>query len=346
MKRKVFILALTALFIFPFLTPSSAAQKVLANVEDSITTGIAASGSTVFFGESIGSFLAVNSNNQTQIWEFKDSDTTPTGTPAVVDGNVIFARVTGEIFCLKISDGSLVWRYIPASSEAVNEGLNDGVAVGGGKVYAAFTTGELKALDLKNGHVLWTYKAAQGLRTAPAYANGLVLVGEYNGLFSMIDAKTGKRVNGGGAGGAINTPVVSGGNVYYSAWDGSVHAVQIKDVIPLWDAKVGEPITTAPVIAGDAVYFGTASGKVFALDQKTGARLWQYDTQGGQILARPVVSGNRVFVGTGDNRLVMLDPNTGRRANEQPDRTALNTDPAFGGNRLYFVANQQLISIE
>ena len=344
MKRKVFILALTALFIFPFT--SYAAQRVIANVDSYITTGIAASGNTVFFGDTEGNMTAVNSNTQSEIWEFKDSDSTPTGTPAIVDGNVIFAKVTGEIFCLKISDGSLVWNYTPASSQSTNEGLNDGVAVGGGKVYAAFTTGELKALDLKNGHVLWTYRSEQGLRTAPAYANGLVLVGEYNGLFSMIDAKTGERVNGGGAGGAVNTPVVSGGNVYYSAWDGSVHAVQIKDVIPLWSANVGEPITTAPVISDGMLVVGTASGKICALDQKDGATLWQYDSQGGQTSARPVITANRVLVGTGDNRLVMLDPATGRLASEQPDRYALDTDSAFGGNRLYFVTNQQLFSME
>ena len=346
MKRKVFILALTALFIFPFLTPSYAAQRVLANLDTYITTGIAASGNTVFFGDTEGNMTAVNSSNQAELWEYKDSDSTPIGTPAVIDGNVIFAKVTGEIFCLKISDGELLWKYTPASSESVNEGLNDGVAAGGGRVYAAFTTGELRALDLKNGHVLWTYKSDQGLRTAPAYSNGLVLLGGYNGLFSMIDAKTGKRINGGGAGGAVNTPVVNAGNVYYSAWDGSVHAVQIKDVIPLWNAKVGEPITTSPVIFEGVMYLGTASGKVFALDAETGAKLWQYDSQGGQITARPAASANRIFVGTGDNKLVMLDPATGNLASSQPERYALNTDPVFGGNRLYFVSGQQLCSLE
>lgn len=344
MKRKVFILALTALFIFPFT--SYAAQRVLANMDTHITTGVAVSGNTVFFGDTEGHMTAVNSSTQAELWEYKDSDTTPIGTPAIVDGNVIFAKVTGEIFCLRISDGALVWRYIPAHSDSLNEGLNDGVAVGGGKVYAAYTTGELKALDLKNGHVLWTYKSEQGLRTAPAYANGLVLLGGYNGLFSMIDAKTGKRVNGGGAGGAINTPTVNSGNVYFSAWDGSVHAVQIKDVIPLWDAKVGEPITTAPVIANGMLVVGTASGKIVALNQESGAKLWEYESQGGQITARPAVSANRVFVGTGDDKIVMLDPATGKLASEQPNRTALNSDPVFGGNKLYFVGGQQLCSLE
>ena len=344
MKRKVFILALTALFIFPFT--SYAAQRVIANMDSFITTGVALSGNTAFFGNAEGILMAVNADSQSEIWSYKEGDSNAVGTPAIADGNVFFAKLTGEVICLRIADGALVWKYAPAHSDSLNEGLNDGVAVGGGHVYAAYNTGELRALNIKNGHVMWTYKSDQGLRTAPAYSNGLVLLGGYNGLFSMIDAKTGKRVNGGGAGGAINTPAVDGGNVYFSAWDGSIHAVQIKDVIPLWDAKVGEPITTAPVISGGMLVVGTASGKVCALDPKDGAKLWEYDSQGGQIIARPVVTASRVFVGTGDNKLVMLDPATGKLASSQPERTALNTDPAFGGNRLYFVGGQQLCSLE
>ncbi len=344
MKRKVFILALTALFIFPFT--SSAAQRVLANMDSFITTGVALSGNTAFFGNAEGILMAVNADSQSEIWSYKEGDSNAVGTPAIADGNVFFAKLTGEVICLRIADGALVWKYAPARNDSLNEGLNDGVAVGGGHVYAAYTTGELRALNIKNGHVMWTYKSDQGLRTAPAYSNGLVLVGEYNGLFSMLDAKTGKRINGGGAGGAVNTPTVNGGNVYFSAWDGSVHAVQIKDVIPLWDAKVGEPITTAPVVADGMLVVGTASGKIIALNQESGAKLWEHDSQGGQITARPVVSANRVFAGTGDEKVIMLDPATGKLASEQAGKTALNTDPVFGGNKLYFVGNQQLCALD
>lgn len=342
MKHKVFILTIVLSFSLAF--SASAAQNLLTRIDSFVTSGVAASGNLVLFGDSIGNFFAVDRQTGGTRWSYKDSDATVIGIPAIADGNVIIAKSTGEIICLKLSDGSVAWKYTPASSESVNEGLDDGVTAGGGKVYAAFTTGELKAFDLKTGKISWTYNAEQGLRTAPVYSGGLVLLGEYNGLFSMIDAKTGKRVNGGGAGGAINTPAVNNGNVYYSAWDGSVHAVKIKDVIPLWDANVKEPINTAPVVNEGIIAVETASGKIFALDEKSGEILWEFASNGGEKATRPVISGGKVFAGTGDNRVLVLNAKSGRLINEISNAYAVNSSE---GKVLYFInENSELYELE
>ena len=75
-------------------------------------------------------------------------------------------------------------------------------------------------------------------------------------------------------------------------------------------------------------------------------RLWQYESNGGQIVARPVISGERVSFGTEDGRVLILDARTGRLRNEYSGRFVLNTDPAFGGNRLYFTNGKELCSEE
>ena len=331
MKRKVFILTITILSAFSFA--ACAAQRTIATVDSFITTGIASSGSTLLFGDSVGNFYAAGGAS----WTYHDSDTTATGIPAVQGDKVIFAQVDGTITCLDIPSGSFVWRYTPAIDESSNDGLNDGAAVGGGLVYAAFTSGALRAFDLKDGHLVWTYNASQGLRTAPVYSSGMVFLGEYDGLFSMIEAKTGRRVNGGGAGGALNTPAVNGGNVYYSAWDGSIHAVQIKDVIPLWDAKAGEPVTTAPVVGEGIIAVGTAGGKVIAFDEKTGGKLWEYASEGGQILARPVISGSKILIATGDGKIAELSSKTGKLIREHAGSYGLS---AAGGSTLYYVNSE------
>ena len=297
MNRKVFILAVLLLSALPF---SSYA----------LPPNAALSGSTLLFGDELGTLSAVDSRTHEQLWSRQESDASCVGVPAVSGDRVVFAQATGEVSCLKVSDGSLLWRYVPPFDETATEGLNDGVIVGDGKVYAAFTSGKLRAFGLEDGRIAWVYEAKQGLRTAPAYSEGLVLLGEYDGRFSIIDAETGDRLNGGGAGGAVNTPVVSQGNVYYSAWDGSVHAVQLKDVIPLWSTKLSEPVTTSPVVAEGLVVVGTASGKVAALGRDDGAKLWEYDSQGSQLTLS--VSNGRVFVSTEDGRTLMLEAKTGQ----------------------------------
>ena len=332
MKRSILILALI-LSLAAF--SAQAAQRPLVRLDSNITPGVAVSGSLLFFGDSVGKLYAFDSATKSYKWSYEADGSTVIGIPAIEGNSAVFAQADGHITCMRISDGEMLWRYEPEFSESETEGLTEGPAVGDGKVYAAFSSGNLRALDLKTGRVLWTYEAEQGLRTAPAYSGGLVLLGEYNGIFSMIDAKNGRRVNGGGAGGALNTPAVNAGNVYYSAWDGSVHAVQIKDVIPLWDAKVGEPITTAPVIADGIIVVQTAGGKVAALSEKDGSLLWQYDSQGGDSGTRPSIRGSKIFAGTGDDRVIVLDAGTGKLIREESDAHALSTS---GSTRLYYVS--------
>ncbi|MBQ7153934.1 MAG: PQQ-binding-like beta-propeller repeat protein [Synergistaceae bacterium] len=340
MKRKALIIAL--ILSLTAIT-ASAVQRPVARIDSQITTGIAVSGSLVMFGDSVGKFYALDSSTKSYKWASETEGSSAIGIPAVQGNSAVFAQSDGHIYCLRISDGETIWSYEPEFSESETEGLSDGPVIGGEYVYAAFSSGTLRALNLKNGKVAWTYKAEQGLRTAPAYGGGLVLLGEYNGIFSMIDAKTGKRVNGGGAGGAINSPAVNGGNVYYSAWDGSVHAVQIKDVIPLWDSKVGEPITTAPVISDGLIVVCTATGKVIALDEKNGSILWQYSSQGGDSGVRPSIRGDKVFAGTGDNRVIVLNAGTGKLIRETPDAHAISTS---GSTKLYYVSGNNLFAEE
>ena len=308
MNRKVFILIAV---IFSALHFSLWAYPAHA---DDISSIVISSGNILFTGDSMGNLSAVDRSSLTEIWSHSYSDSSCIGTPIVTDSKVIFTQAAGEITCLNISDGSLIWQYIPAFNESEAEGLNDGAATGDGRVYAAFISGELRAFDLETGKLLWHYKSEQGLRTAPAYSDGLVFLGEYNGIFSIIDASSGERINGGGAGGAVNTPSVSAGNVYYSAWDGSVHAVQIKAVIPLWNAKLSEPVTTPPVISEGLVIVGTASGKIVALNQNDGAALWEYSSHGGQL--RLSINAGKIFAATEDGRHLVLDAKTGKLINE------------------------------
>ena len=340
MKRNVFIL--TLILSLAALT-ASAAQRPIVRIDVSITTGAAVSGNLVMFGDAGGKLYALDTSTGSYRWSVTTEGASAVGIPAVDGNSAVFALLDGHIVCVRISDGETLWTYEPEYDESKTEGLADGPIIAEEKVFASFSGGELRALDLKNGRLIWRYTAEQGLRTAPAYANGLVLLGEYNGLFSMINAKSGKRLNGGGAGGAVNTPAVNAGNVYYSAWDGSVHAVKIKDVIPLWDAQVGEPITTAPVIADGLIVVCTAMGKIIALDEKNGSILWRYDSEGGDSGVRPSIRNGRVLAGTGSDKLIVLNANTGKLLNSTDNAHPLST---AGSTKLYYTSDGGLYAAE
>ncbi len=275
-----------------------------------LTGGFAVSGNTLLFGTETGGMYSLNKRNGSLNWSYRGTNSI-TGAPVVAGDKVFFTQGDGTVTCLNVSNGSTVWETVPYERE--NSMIDSGLTAGNGMLFFARSDYKLYAVSQKDGRNLWTYSgSSQGLRTAPAYSDGLVFLGEYDGIFSIIDAKTGKRLNGGGAGGAINTPSVSNGNVYFSSWDGSVNAVKIKGTEPLWNAKIGDPVTTSPVVSNGMIVVGTGRGLAVALNAKDGSIIWRFNTEGGEIAADPVISNGIVYVPSGDGRVYALDASTGR----------------------------------
>lgn len=314
MSKKFCVFALVFVLLFTGIASAAlaAGRAVWSFKTDAgISGNIAVAGDLILAGDASGKFYAVNKNTGRLAWSQAGKNSI-VGTPAVSGSSVVVSYADGTIACLNLNNGSVIWLK-EAAIEGVGLTVVDGAAIGDGKVYIARGDGVLYALNLTNGQTVWTYKTdSYELRTAPSFAENYVLLGEQNGKFDMIDPKTGKRVTGGGAGGAVNTPVVSNGDVYFSSWDGSVQRVQIKGVIPKWNSKVGDPITTKPVIAGSRVFVGTANGFIFALSAEGGNILWRYETNGGSIEVTPVFADSALYIVTGQGSLLALDAATGR----------------------------------
>ena len=321
------------LFVFLFATQAFAFHGVKWQFKAPVTSNITVNQNNVFFGDGLGVFYTLNKNSGSLIWKYNDEGTI-IGSPAVIDGKVIFAKADGGITCLNLADGSLVWNYAPSENE--NDSISDGVTAGGDLAFISKADAKLYAIDINTGRTVWTFQAGeQGLRTAPAYADNLVFLGEYNGIFNIIDAKTGKRLNGGGAGGAINTPAVNNGNVYFSAWDGSVQAVKIKSVIPLWNVNIKDTVTTAPVIADGIIAVGTGRGAVAALDEKDGSILWQFNCEKGSVSANPIIANGKVFAFPEGGNIYEFDAKSGRLRNTFETDGNI-TNPAYSEGVIYF----------
>ena len=199
--------------------------------EAPITSSVAVGGNVVLAGDSVGNLYAVSRASGQPAWVYKGTNSI-VGRPSVAGDKVIFAQADGTITCLSVKNGNVVWQYVPPEESYAAETVVDGTAVGDNKVFFVKGDGKLYAISAANGRAVWTYDSGLELRSAPAFGSGLVLLGEQRGVFSAINPKDGKRLWGGGAGGAINTPSVDGGNVFFSSWDGSVQSVRIKGVIP------------------------------------------------------------------------------------------------------------------
>ncbi|MBR2208829.1 MAG: PQQ-binding-like beta-propeller repeat protein [Synergistaceae bacterium] len=341
MKKIIFVFAL----IISFATPAFAFNGVRWQFDAPVTSNITVHENNLYFGDSIGFCYAVNKNSGSVIWSYNAGGSI-IGTPAILDdkeSKVLFVSSDGTITCLNLYDGSLIWDYKPRENR--NEAVNDGTTAGDGLFFVVKDDAKLHALDVETGRRVWTYQGGdQGLRTAPAYSDGLIFLGEYDGVLNIIDAKTGERVNGGGAGGAVNTPAVNNGNVYFSSWDGSVQAVQVKSVIPLWSTNVKDPVTTSPAISGGLIAVGTGRGLVVVLDENNGNIIWNFDCQNGSVSSKPVIASGKVFACSEGGNVYELNARTGRLI-DTFETDGINTNPAYSGGVFYFAAGGKVIAL-
>ncbi|MCL2010501.1 MAG: PQQ-binding-like beta-propeller repeat protein [Synergistaceae bacterium] len=298
-----------------------------------ITSSVAVADGLVIAGDSVGNLHAVHMASGQPAWSYKGSYSV-VGLPAVSGGMVVFAQGDGTITALSLSNGSALWTRSP-QIEGPAETLTDGVAVGDGRVFFAQGDGKLCALSASDGRLLWRYDSEMELRSAPRASDGLVFVGEYQGIFTVLNPQTGKRVWGGGAGGAINTPATHAGHVYFSSWDGSVQSVLIRGVVPQWNTKVGDPVTTPPSVEGDRVFVGTANGQVVALSRAKGEVLWRFDTRGGTVAGTPVAAEGLVFVAGGQGTLFVLDAASGALRFNFETGNVISGTPAYSGGILF-----------
>ena len=337
MKRAFLKCSAVMVLLLALSVPASAWTGKLSwtyNAQYPITSSVAAAGGLVIAGDSVGNLHAVYAASGQPAWIYKGSNTV-VGLPSVSGKMVVFAQADGTVTALNLSNGSVIWKYAPPADSYAADTVVDGTAVGDGKVFFVKGDGKMYALSASNGRELWTYDSGQELRSAPFFSNGTVFLGEQKGIFSAVNPKTGRRNWGGGAGGAINTPAVNDGYVYFSSWDGSVQSVRIKGVVPQWKANVGDPVTTPPFVGAGKILVGTANGKVVSLAASNGAVQWSFDTQGGSVSAMPVLAEGLVFAGGGQGTLFVLDAASGATRFTFSTGGGINGTPTFAGGVLF-----------
>ncbi len=336
-------LAIGILFLFLFTAQAFAFGETKWEFKAFVASNITFHEDKMLFGDQLGMLYVLNKDSGEVIWTHHDQGPI-IKTIAVVDDKVLYITSTGHVTCLNLEDGALIWDYTP--SESADEIIHDGVVVGEGLAFVVKNDSKLYALDISTGKTVWTFQGnEQGLQTAPAYSEGLVFLGEYNGIFDIIDAETGERLNGGGAGGAINTPVVKDGVVCYSSWAGSVNAVQIKSVIPLWQVNIKEPITTSPVIAEGIIVVGTGRGFVTALSEKDGSSIWSLDCKNGVVTSKPIIANGKVYVVPEGGNVYEIEASSGKVLNTFETKGPVSS-PAYSDGVLYFGNMDTLMAVK
>src|SRR6266566_98930 len=186
----------------------------------------------------------------------------PNSPPIGVDGIVYVSadvdqglgNVTGYVYALRASSGTLLWRY-------TTEGYVYSPTVANGVVYVSLMAGSL------------------------AVAEGLVYIDTTVGSktdISALRASDGSRLwTHAGNAPFDDWAVVGQGVVYIPSSSGVVYALQARDGKELWRYAISGKVYNAPVLDGSTLFIGVDTGVIYALDAGKGSLRWHYVTPTG-----------------------------------------------------------------
>ncbi len=284
----------------------------------------------------------------------------PRGTPAVKDGRVVAVGAKGEVRCLDVASGELLWRRDLLEEEGksnIRYGLSASPRILGDVVVVQGAR-SVHGLGLADGAVRW-----RALDEAVGYATPTLgdVLGKPTWIVSTANRIVGVDVETGAeewsfpwrvfAGLSITQPIVVGPDrILVSAGYGKgsklVSLARGSDgveVTEVWRSKRFKTRFNEPVLVGDLAY-GLDEGRLACLEVETGKTRWKSGRYGyGQLIA----VGDRLLVIDEDGMIHVLIP--GPEGAEEIGRfqgpkgeTALNL-PALARGRL-LVRNEKYLA--
>lgn len=221
--------------------------------------------------------------------------------PAIADGRVYAAAVTGGVHAYDLTTGAKLWSY-PSKLE-----LTGGPGVGDGVVAVGSLDGNVIALDAATGAEKWSAKLGNEIIAAPAIGMGMVFVRSNDGRVTAFDAASGERrwfwnhdvpmlsVRGN------DSPVIGPGYLFVGNDDGTVVALSANEGRALWQESVAPQegrtelrrmadVDGAPVLDNTTLYATSYKGKTMAIDAPSGQPMWVSDHGGpGRVAVAPNV---------------------------------------------------------
>lgn len=228
-----------------------------------------------------------------------------------VKENRIYCGGQQRVFCLQVSDGSIVWEKKLSGGNTSPSGF----VLYKDKLFVGAHWDRLYALNPETGEILWTnnnHKLSYFVMT-PGVSDGYLFTGSWNRLYK-IHGETGRtekyRELEGCTFNCASTPYIEKGVLYTGTTNRGVIAVDTESLELLWTFETGKNLldtspycgkgtgtVDSPIVpAGENLCFGGSDGVVYLID-KNGKKLEEH-VPGSPVNQAPVIDGN--FIITAD----------------------------------------------
>ncbi|MGQ9467439.1 MAG: outer membrane protein assembly factor BamB family protein [Anaerolineae bacterium] len=245
-----------------------------------------------FFARSRGVLRALSLNGGRLVWPqpfTADGEFIAPG--AAGDGIFVIGNSDGNVYGLRIDDGTLVWQY-PTRGRvwATPLILSD-------TVYIASLDHRLYALDLQTGALRWQFQAGSAMADRPLVLTDTLYIGSFDHNLYALRLTDGTEIwRFTGANWFWGTPASDGSRLYAADVDGNVYALDAATGQEIWRSRVQGTVRLGPALSPDGkrLLIASENGILFGLDTADGFVLWQQAGQG--PLGSMAIGGERVYV--------------------------------------------------
>jgi outer membrane protein assembly factor BamB len=318
-----------------------------------------------------------------KVWEYDVSAGIDQGPPLVVDSMVFAGTMRGELYCLRLDDGTrLGW-------VGLGDAVHGSPVVDGNSIIVPLvnSTPSLLAYDLPRGRTRW--KESYGsIETSLLLVDHRLYFGTTTGKFYCVDPATGIAIwsfslpQNSRWFGIRSSPAAWGPAVLFGADDGVLYSLSGDSGSVRWTYQSDGPIVAPPAVDSAGVVVGTITGTVLSLDPASGQVQWTADanapvygnalltpssavvaTTGGTVLALarstgkklwelstggPVVAGPAsadgvLFVGTLSREILAIDLSSGQLAWRDSTAGRIKTPPVIAHQTLLVATDDRTI---
>jgi len=277
-------------------------------------------GNNLFVADRYGRLAATDLESGEVIWEVRDKNVQYNGGPGAGDGLVLIGTGDARVIAREVDSGKLRW-VAKVSSEVLSS-----PRAANGVVVVRTGDGRLYGLNAQSGAQIWVYDRTVPILTlrgnaTPAIDDDLVLAGFDNGRVVALKLKTGRLIWESRL--AIprgrsdlermvdidGEPVVVGGTVYVSSFQGAVAAISVLDGQIEWTRDISSYAQLA--VGDERIYITDETGLVWALDRHSGNSIWKQDKLANRLVSGPSYFNGYIVVGDFEGYIHWLDASTG-----------------------------------
>ncbi len=226
--------------------------------------------------------------------------------PAIYGADLVYHTISGWIYVLRRSDGSVVWSWNAGA------GIESSPVIERGIDYFGTVGGSVEALDLHTHTLRWRRSLGAKVTSGAALAGGRLFIGDYAGRLWALNPRNGATRWTGQVNGRIyGTPAVSHGRVFVPSSTGNSLSAFTTTGRSLWRVTTGNYVYSSPAVWGGRVFFGSYDGRFYGVSAATGRILWRVSV-GKPISGAAVAVDGVAYAGSFAHRIIGVDVRTGR----------------------------------